>query len=294
MKISDYVNRRTILFLSLSILALYMLYVPLRDLFNSSIRSDFYDHIMVIPLLSAYLLYTKRKEIFSSVEYGFKAGIPMMALGFLLFFLGKRIAPELNQNDYSSLIACSTIFIFIGSFVCCYGVRAFKSAAFPLLFLVFMIPVPTFIMDPFIYILTLGSAEVTEWLFRLTGTTYLREGVVFHLSGVSIEVARECSGIRSTMALIVVVVLASYMFLRSNWTRFVLVLALFPLTILKNGIRIVTITLLAVYVDKSFLTHGFLHKSGGVFFFIPSLALLGLILYFLRKGEKTISSLSRE
>jgi len=266
-------------------MALYMFYVPLRDLFSSSIRSDFYDHIMVIPLLSAYLFFAKRKEIFSLLEYSFQAGIPLMVMGFLLFFLGRNLALQLNQNDYSSLIACSAIFLFIGSFVCCYGLQATNSAAFPLLFLVFMIPIPTFIMDPFIYILTLGSAEVTEWLFKLTGTTYLREGFVFHLSGISIEVARECSGIRSTMALIVVVVLAGYMFLQSNWKRFILVLALFPLTILKNGIRIVTITLLAVYVDQKFLTQSFLHKSGGVFFFIPSLALLGLMLYFLRKSE---------
>lgn len=288
------VNKRNFLFLSLSIFPLFLLYVPLKELFSSSIRSDFYDHILVIPLLSAYLFFAKRREIFSSVAYGFKAGIPLLMFGFLIFFWGKKIAPQLNQNDYSSIIACSTIFFFIGAFVSCYGVRAFRAALFPLLFLVFMIPVPTFIMDPFIYFLTLGSAEVTEWLFKLTGTTYLREGFVFHLSGVSIEVARECSGIRSTMALIVVVVLASYMFLQTNWKRLVLILALFPLTILKNGIRIVTITLLAVHVDQSFLTHSFLHKSGGVFFFIPSLALLGLLLYYLKKWEKLKESSAHE
>jgi exosortase len=149
-----------------------------------------------------------------------------------------------------------------------------------------MIPIPTFIMDRFIYILLLGSSEVTDILFQLAGIAYLREGFVFHLPGQSIEVAKVCSGIRSSIALVIVTALAGHLFLQTGWKKLVLIVAVFPITILKNGIRIVTITLLAVYVDQKFLTQGFLHKSGGILFFIPSLVFLGLILWLLKRTEQ--------
>jgi exosortase len=249
-------------------------------------RSDYYDHIILIPLISAYLFFSKRKKIFSSLNYGFKTGIPVIAIGFALYFLGRQLELKLNQNDYTSLIVCSALFIFIGSFICCYGSEAFSAAAFPLIILVFMIPIPTFIMDRFIYILLLGSTELTDLFFNLTGTAYVREGFVFHLPGLSIEVAKVCSGIRSSIALVIVTILASHLFLQTGWKKLVLLVAVFPITILKNGIRIVTITLLAVYVDKKFLTQGFLHQSGGILFFIPSLVLLGLILWLLKRTDQ--------
>jgi exosortase/archaeosortase family protein len=62
-------------------------------------------------------------------------------------------------------------------------------------------------------------------------------------------------------------------------------LTILPITILKNGIRIVTLTLLAIYVDQRFLTGGFLHKSGGFLFYIPGLLIFGAILLWLRKKE---------
>ena len=110
--------------------------------------------------------------------------------------------------------------------------------------------------------------------------------MVFELPGIAIEVAKECSGIRSSLALIITSLIAGYMFLQTGWKRIVLVLAIFPLMLIKNAIRITTISLLAVYVDKSFLTGSFLHSSGGIFFFLIALALLAPFLLYLKKTEK--------
>ena len=130
-----------------------------------------------------------------------------------------------------------------------------------------------------------GSTEVTDILFALTGLPAFRTGFVFQLPGITIEVAKECSGIRSSLGLFITVVLAAHFFLKTNWTKGVLILSILPITILKNGIRILTLTLLAIYVDEGFLTGGFLHKSGGFLFFLPALGLIGILLYFLRKTE---------
>jgi exosortase/archaeosortase family protein len=101
----------------------------------------------------------------------------------------------------------------------------------------------------------------------------------------SIEVAKECSGIRSSLGLFITSILGCHLFLRTRWKKFILLLSVFPITVLKNGIRIVTLSSLAIYVDEKFITQSFLHRSGGFIFYIPALFLLGLILWWLRKSE---------
>jgi exosortase/archaeosortase family protein len=78
--------------------------------------------------------------------------------------------------------------------------------------------------------------------------------------------------------------LAGDAFLRSGWAKLVLVLAVLPVAILKNGIRIVTLSLLATHVDEEFLT-GQLHHEGGVVFFVVSLAILAPVVAVLRRSE---------
>src|SRR5207244_11592806 len=110
----------------------------------------------------------------------------------------------------------------------------------------------------------------------------------FALPGVTIEVAKECSGIRSSLALLVTSLLAGHLFLRSGWRKSVLVLAILPLLVVKNGIRIVTLSLLSIYVDPGFLT-GSLHHEGGIIFFLLALILLAPVLWFLQRLKRTRS-----
>jgi exosortase len=128
-------------------------------------------------------------------------------------------------------------------------------------------------------------------LFTLTGTPYLREEFVFTLPKFVIEVADECSGIRSTIALLLTTLIAGHLFLGSGWARLFLVLAIFPVTILKNGIRIVSLSLLASHVNPDFLI-GRLHSDGGIVFFLMALALLAPVLNLLRFSELRLAAVS--
>jgi len=242
---------------------------------------------LLIPFVSAYLIYLKRKSILSSATYSIKAGVAVMISGFIFYGIGSSpTMVMLNQNDRSSLLIFSALLFWIGSFILLYGMKNFRETLFPFLFLGFMIPLPSVIMDKAIFLLQSGSTELVNVFFKLTGLAFIRENFVFHLPGISIEVARECSGIRSSLALLITGVLAAYLFLATNWRRLLLLLAIFPLVILKNGLRILTISLLAIYVDERFLTHSFLHRSGGFVFYIPVLLMLGLLLWMLRRQEQ--------
>lgn len=155
-----------------------------------------------------------------------------------------------------------------------------------MLFLLLMIPLPEPILNHVVYFLQKGSAEIAAGLFDLTGVPVLREGFVFRLPRVTIEVAQECSGIRSSMALLVLALLVSHLYLRKFWRQAIFVACGMIVMIVKNGIRIVTLTLLASYVDPGFL-YGDLHHKGGIVFFVVGLLILLPILWLLRKGELT-------
>ena len=131
-----------------------------------------------------------------------------------------------------------------------------------------------------------SSAEVSDIVFRLAGVSYHRTGLVFEFPNVAVEVAEQCSGIRSSLSLFILSVITGYLFLKTVSRRVFLSLAIFPITVVKNAFRIVTITLLANFVDMRFLTNHWIHSSGGIPFFAVALALFVPLVWLLKRTEK--------
>jgi exosortase len=127
-------------------------------------------------------------------------------------------------------------------------------------------------------------------IFDLVGVPALREGFVFHLAHFNIEVAKECSGIRSSLALLILALVVGHLLLHTLWRQAVLVIAGLLIMVVKNGIRIATLTILAQYVDPGFL-YGRLHREGGVVFFLLGLVLLLPILWLLQRSEKPVGTI---
>ena len=155
---------------------------------------------------------------------------------------------------------------------------------FPLFFLAFMIPLPEAVVDSLENASKVASAEVANWLFLISGTPFLRNGPLFQLPGITIEVAKECSGIRSSLVLIITSLLAANMFLRTTWRRAVIVAAVIPLGLLRNGLRILTISLLCVHIGPEMI-NSLIHRRGGPVFFVASLIPLFVMLWWLRRRE---------
>jgi exosortase len=282
-------DKKLLMFIGFGLIAMALVFEALRDLMNSASRGEYYSHIVLIPLVTIYLFYQERKEVFGTTPPSYGIGGTLILGGMALYLLGVFHGTRLSDNDLVALWVFSSLIFFIGGFILLYGWGAFRKNSFPFLFLIFMIPIPTPLMSKVIYALQWASTEVSEVLFFLVGVPYQREGFVFHLPGISIEVAEVCSGIRSSLALFITSILAGHFFLDRLWKKAVLAVVVFPVTVFKNGIRIITLSLLGAYVDPRFLTGGFLHQSGGFLFFIPALALLGLALWALRRqGRKKI------
>jgi exosortase len=273
-------------FLLYNIVVLIIFYGPMSELIISSFQNELYSHVILIPFVSGYFIFSERKTIFSDIEYKFTPGIVLILAGSILCLIGLTQGIKLDQNNYLSLMTLSAVTLWIGGFILFYGIQAFRNASFPLLLLIFMIPMPSLMADNIIYILQSASAEVSYGYFKLIGIPIYREEFVFHLPGVTVEVAKECSGIRSTIALFITGILAGHLFLKTGWKKAVLALSIFPIAILKNGVRIVALSLLGAYVDMSYLTDSLLHRKGGLPFFILALLLLSPVVWLLRKTEK--------
>jgi len=101
----------------------------------------------------------------------------------------------------------------------------------------------------------------------------------------TLEVAQQCSGIRSSWVLFITAVLASYLFLGTNWRRVLLVAAVIPLGILRNGLRVVVIGMLCVHKGPQMID-SWVHRQGGPLFFGLSLVPLFALLAWLRRNEQ--------
>ena len=167
-----------------------------------------------------------------------------------------------------------------------FGKGTDRRAFFPFAFLLLAVPVPMAVLEKVIAALVAGSTSMTRVFFQAFGVPFFQERAVFYLPGFSIEVARECSGIRSSLALLVTTILAGHIFLRRFRGQALLAVAVFPVAILKNAVRILTLYLLSYFVDIGIIQGGFLHRFGGFIFFGMGMAVLGLFLWFLREQEQ--------
>src|SRR5262249_52340269 len=145
---------------------------------------------------------------------------------------------------------------------------------YPLSCLLLMIPPPSSWMDRIAAGLQYESAEVTYIMLRVAHLPVLRHGMDFSLRGLNFEVGPECSGIHSTLALLMVAIGAAYVYLGSGWTRALLVLLTVPIVVVKNAARIVVISTLGAYVNRIFVDGPFHHKFGGLVFSVVGVALL--------------------
>ena len=259
---------------------------PLFSLARFALHSELYSYILLIPFVSLYLAWLKKNSTPPDSEPDRKlAALPLAAgllssVGFLALHSRLQLAPvdSLAWNTFSFFL------LFIGAGCLCLGRQTLRALAFPLGFLIFLVPFPVIVRDAIESFLQHRSADAAELLFGLAGTPLLRHGVEFQLPGFSLQVAPECSGIRSTLVLFITSLVAGQLFLRSPWKRALFALAVIPLGILRNAFRIVTIGELCVHVDPSFIDSPIHHRGGPVFFAISMIPFL-LLLYYLRKTD---------
>lgn len=166
------------------------------------------------------------------------------------------------------------------------GSAFLRQLVFPCAFLVFMAPLPPAWVNGIEVGLQHASAEASGWFFAWTGASFLQQGLIFQLPNITLEVAPECSGIRSTLVLFITSLIAGYLFLSRPWQRSVFSLLVIPLGIARNAFRIVTIGWLCTEYGPEMIHSPIHHRGGPVFFALSLLPLFGLLFLFRRLDRR--------
>src|ERR1035437_3213757 len=262
---------------------------PLVGTFRLALANDAYTHILLILPLSAAPIYLDSKYLDSKAhridpQSSRRIGAALLALSLLTGCYARWGIVAAHDDVRLTLSMLALVTWWIASVLLCFGTSTFQSFLFPFCFLFLLVPIPTSALNWIIEILQHQSAFAARILFRVVGVPVTQDGIMLSIPNLDIEVARECSSIRSSLMLVVTTLVLADLFLRSWWRKVLLVAAAIPLSVAKNGLRIFTIVELGTRVDPGFL-NGKLHHHGGIVFFGVSVVAVSALLWVLHRTE---------
>lgn len=247
---------------------------PLVYLYASVIKWLVYDwihlpdfsHGFLIPFVSLYLVYERRKEWPTVSSAGNWSGLLLIVLGMGLLLLG-NLATEYFIMRISLLVVVGGIILFL------LGKSFFRILLFPLFYLLFMIPIPSIFLDRITFPLQLFASKVASGSLDLIGIPVLREGNIIQLANTTLEVAEACSGIRSLISLLALSVAFAYFSQKTILKRIILVLSTIPIAVIANAARVSGTGILAHFYGDS-VAQGFFHSFSGWLLFVVAFACL--------------------
>lgn len=260
---------------------------PLLALVGLASKEDLHSHVLLVPFITGYLLYTGGEKLPTHYSVSLRGAAILIICGASAISGGLGLWGRMELGGSMVLLSMQILalvcFVNAGGFLFMGGAWM-RAAAFPMAFLLFTVPLPEPAVHWLEHHLKVASAEAAALMFDATALPYLRNGMVFEIPGIVIEVADECSGIRSSYVLFITSILASYLFLQSPWRRGILALAVIPLGIVRNGFRILVISWMCVDFGPEMI-HSIVHRRGGPLFFALSLIPLLGLLWWLRRGD---------
>jgi len=254
---------------------------------------DFCNHLLLVPFISAWLIYLRRREIDWHGEPTVdRYTVLLVVLGFAIHGLALSCGSSLGENDSVTLSTLGLVTAWIGGFRGYIGQRAFRKTLAPVAFLFFSAPIPEQVLETLVWFLQTGSTWAALGWFDLFGVPVTREGFYLSLPHVTVEVASQCSGIRSFLALCLTSIVFTHLFYRSPWMTVAAIVLSFPVSMIKNGLRIALLSkLLDVYGNTPAIA--LLHSKAGPLFFIVALVIMGISLMAAHKLGTEIVLLSR-
>jgi exosortase len=254
--------------LSLSTL-MVLLYAPvLGSLARQWWGDPNYGHGFFVPLFAAYVLWSERDRRITRPFHPNNFGFAVMLFAIGLRILG-MLGAELFMARLSLVILISGIVLFLA------GRQVLRSVAFPIGYLLFMIPLPAIVYYQMTLPLQLWASRLGATGLVVLGIHTVREGNLLFLPNCTLNVVEACSGIRSLLSLLAAAVAYGYLAEQSAWKRIVLAIASMPIAIATNGLRLVATGVLSYFFGPS-VDSGVVHVALGLCFF--ALAFVSILL----------------
>ena len=228
--------------------------------------NDNYSHGFFIPLISGYMVWSMKDELGRLSLKPVNWGVLLLVAGLGQLYIAKVGSEYFLQRS-------SIILVLLGIVLFLAGTAVARRVIVPLVYLLFMVPLPAIIWNKIAFPMQLFSSAVTEVVVRAMGIPVLREGNVLHLAQTTLEVVDGCSGLRSLTTMFALSAAFAWFSALSVIKKWILFLAAAPIAILANIVRLTgTAGLASIYGEK--VAQGFLHDFSGLFVFVVGLSLL--------------------
>jgi len=244
----------------------FLYFATFVDLVSDWNNNPNFSHGFLVPLIAGYLVWHRKESLKELSIDPSGLGIVVLGLGLSLFIVG-TIGAELFVMRFSILVTLAGVILF------CLGPQWMKVTAVPVLYLLFMIPLPSIIWNRIAFPLQLMAASSSASSLSFLGIPVFREGNVLQLATTTLEVVDACSGLRSLTTLLALG--AAFAFI-SNLTfvkKWILFLASIPIAVFVNIVRLTATGLMAIYIGPE-AAHGFLHDMSGIVVFVVAMFLL--------------------
>ena len=240
-----------------------------------------YSHGFLIPVVAAWMLWSRRDAVFASVGRPSWIGVLLISVAGMMLIVGELSA-------FYLLSQLGFVVVLLGIVLAIGGISLLKVTFIPIAFLVFAIPLPYFIDAELSARLQLISSDLGVFFIRLFGVPVYLTGNIIDLGNYKLQVVEACSGLRYLYPLLSLGFLAAYLFQAPLWQRVVVFISAIPITIVMNSLRIAIVGLL---VDRwgTEQAEGLLHFFEGWVIFIVCAAILAteIWLFARLRGRKS-------
>lgn len=257
-------NRVRLLIIAPLLVAVYYGVVP--DMVQQWVQDENYSHGFLVPMIAGYFLYLRCDELGRAPVSPWKPGVLVLLFGLAQLLLG-WLCTEYFTMRSSLVVVLAGLVLFL------FGTVIFRIMALPLLYLLFMVPIPYIVYDAVAFPLKLFVTRVSVATLKIAGVTVLREGNIIMFPATTLEVADACSGIRSLISLLALAVALAFFLKIPVWKRWLLVCMAVPIAIVTNASRVIVTGFLAQFWGAS-AAEGFFHEFAGLAVFGVAMVLL--------------------
>ena len=239
---------------------------------------DNYSHGFLIPFIAAYMIWQRRDKLSDAKMQSSYWGLALILAGMGLHIVG-NVGAEMFTMRMSLLVTLWGLVLFF------FGGSMTRLVAVPLVYLVFMVPIPAIIWNKIAFPLQLFGAGLTASLVNLIGIPIFREGNILHLANTTLEVVDACSGLRSLTSLLALSGAFAFIVSLRIVSRWVLFISAVPIAVAVNIMRLSITAILARYIGPE-VAEGFMHEASGILIFVVAFAMLYLVFVLLTRIEK--------
>jgi len=244
-----------------------------------SARDSYYGHGFLIPLVSLFWIFQKRKALHSAPKETGKAGFAVLLAGGLI-----QVASSFLRIYFLS--AMSFVIILLGAVYYLYGKKVFREVWFPVAFLLLMIPLPLLAISEITLKMKFFVSEISTYLINSTGIEAIRQGSYIYMPHSVLLVGDPCSGLRSFLAFLCLGLVFAYDKKLRFWQKSVLVSVGLPLAVSSNVVRVWFLGLVAEIYGMQHTGPGSIpHDAGGVAVFVMAF----LVFLLIRKKMESLN-----